>query len=112
MRMIGDVDSTPNIKTEKELLKGIADAAAASGAQKDYCIILQKNSVGFYLGAWIITSGYKEESIAELIGEVVYDCRTKNPDINLRAIAVGKWGNIHDCHQLESRFDDDLVLDV
>ena len=33
MRMIGDVDSTPNIKTEKELLKGIGDAAVASGAQ-------------------------------------------------------------------------------
>ena len=34
MRMIGDADSTPNIKTEKELLQGITDAAVASGVQK------------------------------------------------------------------------------
>ncbi|CAF4856158.1 unnamed protein product [Rotaria sp. Silwood1] len=84
MRMMGDVDSTPNIKIEKELLQGIADAAVASDA-------------------WIITNGYKEESISELIGEVVYNSRIKNPDINFSAIAIGKWGNIHDCHKLENR---------
>ncbi|CAF0767703.1 unnamed protein product [Rotaria sp. Silwood1] len=70
MRMMGDVDSTPNIKIEKELLQGIADAAVASDA-------------------WIITNGYKEESISELIGEVVYNSRIKNPDINFSAIAIG-----------------------
>ncbi|CAF3870130.1 unnamed protein product [Rotaria sp. Silwood1] len=83
--MISDPDSTPNIKIEKELLQGISDAATASGA-------------------WIITSGYKEESIVELVGEVVFKSRIKNPDINFSAIAVGKWGNIQDCQQLE-RFD-------
>jgi hypothetical protein len=31
MQMIGDADSTPNIKIEKELLQGISDAAVASG---------------------------------------------------------------------------------
>jgi hypothetical protein len=30
MQMIGDVDSTPNIKIQKELLQGISDAAIAS----------------------------------------------------------------------------------
>ncbi|CAF4944761.1 unnamed protein product, partial [Rotaria sp. Silwood1] len=30
MRMIGDAESTPSIKLEKELLKGISDAAVAS----------------------------------------------------------------------------------
>ena len=54
----------------------------------------------------MITSGCKEESISELVGEVIYDCRIKNPDVNLRAIAIGKWGNFHDCHQLESRFNE------
>ena len=34
MRMIGDADSTPNIKLEKELLKGISEAALASGTPK------------------------------------------------------------------------------
>ena len=34
MQMIGDADSTPNVKLEKELLQGIADAAIASGKQK------------------------------------------------------------------------------
>lgn len=106
MRMIGDVDSTPNMKTEKELLQGIADAAVASGGQKHYYKFIEENNVELCLDAWIITSGYKEESISELIGEVIYDCRIKNPDINLRAIAVGKWGNIHNCHQLENRFDE------
>ena len=72
----------------------------------------EKNTVRFYLGAWIITSGYKEESIAELVGEVVYDCRTKNPDINFRAIAVGKWGNICDCRQMKRRFDDNVVFNI
>jgi hypothetical protein len=33
MRMIGDIDSTPSIKIEKELLQGISDAALASGTQ-------------------------------------------------------------------------------
>lgn len=40
-----------------------------------------------------------------MIGEVVYDSRIKTPDMNFSAIAVGKWGNIHECHQLEDRFD-------
>jgi hypothetical protein len=31
MQMIGDADSTPNIKLQKELLQGISDAAVASG---------------------------------------------------------------------------------
>ncbi len=34
MQMIGDADSTPNIKIEKELLQGISDAAVASGKVK------------------------------------------------------------------------------
>jgi hypothetical protein len=32
--MIGDADSTPNIKLEKELLQGISEAALASGTEK------------------------------------------------------------------------------
>ncbi|CAF1106690.1 unnamed protein product [Rotaria sordida] len=84
MRMMSDVDSTPNIKIQKEFLQAISDAAVASDA-------------------WIITSGYKEESISELIGEIVYKSQIKNPEINFSAIAVGKWGNIHDCHKLEDR---------
>ncbi|CAF1199480.1 unnamed protein product [Rotaria sordida] len=79
-----EAESTPSIQLEKELLQGISDAAIASDA-------------------WIITSGYKEESISELIGEVVYKSRIKNPEINFSAIAVGKWGNIHDCHRLKQR---------
>ncbi|CAM4978058.1 unnamed protein product [Rotaria socialis] len=51
MRMIGDADSTPSVKLEKELLQSISDAAVASG----------------------------------------------------NAIAVGKWGNIHDCHKIWPR---------
>jgi hypothetical protein len=31
MRMVGDIDTTPNIKIEKELLQSISDAAVASG---------------------------------------------------------------------------------
>lgn len=58
-----------------------------------------------FLDAWIITSGYREESTAELVGEVVYKSRLKNPEINFNAIAVGKWGNFHDCHELKSRFE-------
>ncbi|CAF3523516.1 unnamed protein product [Rotaria socialis] len=85
MRMITDADTTPNIKMEKELLQGISEAAVASA------------------DAWIITSGYKEESISELVGEMVYKSRIKNPEISFSAIAVGKWGNIHDCHKIEER---------
>ena len=33
MRMIGDADSTPNIKIQKELLQGIPEAAVAAGTQ-------------------------------------------------------------------------------
>ncbi|CAF3809830.1 unnamed protein product, partial [Adineta steineri] len=84
MRMIGDIDTTPNIKIEKELLQSISDAAVASDA-------------------WIITNGYKEESISELVGEVMYNCQMNNSHINFSAIAVGKWGNIHNCHKLEQR---------
>ncbi|CAF3741642.1 unnamed protein product [Adineta steineri] len=84
MRMIGDIDTTPNIKIEKELLQSISDAAVASDA-------------------WIITNGYKEESISELVGEVMYNCRMNNSHINFSAIAVGKWGNIHNCHKLDER---------
>ncbi|CAF4203523.1 unnamed protein product, partial [Rotaria sordida] len=80
--MISDPYSTPHIKIEKELLQGISDAATASGAL-------------------IITSGYKEESIVELVGEVVFKSRIKNPNINFSAIAVGIWGYIQDCQQLE-----------
>ncbi|CAF1030900.1 unnamed protein product [Adineta steineri] len=82
--MIGDIDTTPNIKIEKELLQSISDAAVASDA-------------------WIITNGYKEESISELVGEVMYNCRMDNSHINFSAIAVGKWGNIHNCHKLDER---------
>jgi hypothetical protein len=32
--MIGEADSTPNIKVEKELLQGISEAAVASGTSK------------------------------------------------------------------------------
>ncbi|CAF3856500.1 unnamed protein product [Rotaria magnacalcarata] len=84
MRMISDADTTPNIKMEKELLQSISEAAVVSDA-------------------WIITSGYKEESISELVGEMVYKSRIKNPEISVSAIAVGKWGNIHDCHKIEER---------
>ncbi|CAF1146217.1 unnamed protein product [Adineta steineri] len=84
MRMIGDIDTTPNIKIEKELLQSISDAAVASDA-------------------WIITNGYKEESISELVGEVMYNCRMNNSHINFSAIAVGKWGSIHNCHKLDER---------
>ncbi|CAF4092248.1 unnamed protein product, partial [Adineta steineri] len=84
MRMIGDIDTTPNIKIEKELLQSISDAAVASDA-------------------WIITNGYKEESISELVGEVMYNCQMNNSHINFSAIAVGKWGNIHNRHKLEER---------
>ena len=34
MRMLGDPDVTPHSKIEKELLRGIADAAIASGIEK------------------------------------------------------------------------------
>ncbi|UJR20243.1 hypothetical protein I4U23_023374 [Adineta vaga] len=85
MRMIGDIDTTPNIKIEKELLQSISDAAIASDA-------------------WIITNGYKEESISELIGEVMYNCKIKNPNMDFNAIAVGKWGNIHECHKMKDNF--------
>ena len=34
MRMIGDVNSTLNIKLEKELLEGISSAAVASGRHR------------------------------------------------------------------------------
>ncbi|CAF0946122.1 unnamed protein product [Adineta steineri] len=84
MRMIGDIDTTPNIKIEKELLQSISDAAVASDA-------------------WIITNGYKEESISESVGEVMYNCRMNNSHINFSAIAVGKWGNIHNCHKIDER---------
>jgi hypothetical protein len=29
--------------------------------------------------------------------------------MNFSAIAVGKWGNIHECHQLEDRFDKVII---
>ncbi|CAF4902841.1 unnamed protein product [Rotaria sp. Silwood1] len=86
MRMISDPDSIPNIKTEKELLQGISDAATASGA-------------------WIITNGYKEESIVELVGEIVFKSRLKNTQMNFSAIAIGKSDNIQDCTQTDERFD-------
>jgi hypothetical protein len=59
----------------------------------------------FDLDAWIITNGHKEESITELIGEVVYDSQMKSSAVNFNAIAVGKWGNIHDCHKLKDGFE-------
>jgi hypothetical protein len=34
MRMIGDIDTTPSVKIEKERLQGISDAAVASGMSK------------------------------------------------------------------------------
>ena len=34
MRMIGDIDTTPNVKIEKALLQSISDAALASGKLK------------------------------------------------------------------------------
>jgi hypothetical protein len=34
MRMIGDIDTTPSVKIEKELLQGISDAAVASSMSK------------------------------------------------------------------------------
>lgn len=34
MNMVSDTDSTPNMKLQKELLKGIGDAAIASGIRK------------------------------------------------------------------------------
>jgi hypothetical protein len=45
-----------------------------------------------------------------LIGEAIYNCRIKNSQVNFSAIAVGKWGNIHDCHKLEERFDELLLF--
>jgi hypothetical protein len=60
------------------------------------------------LDAWILTSGYKEEAISELIGEIVYKKRLKNTKkqlentkLNFSAIAVGKWGNICERRKLE-----------
>ncbi|CAF1154121.1 unnamed protein product [Adineta steineri] len=81
MRMVGDATSTLNVTLEKEVLRGISDAAVASDA-------------------WIITSGYKEETTSELIGEIVYKNRVKNAELNFSAIAVGKWGNIRDREKL------------
>ncbi|CAF1154218.1 unnamed protein product [Adineta steineri] len=81
MRMVGDAVSTLNVTLEKEVLRGISDAAVASDA-------------------WIITSGYKEETTSELIGEIVYKNRVKNAALNFSAIAVGKWGNIRDREKL------------
>jgi hypothetical protein len=46
--------------------------------------------------ACIITSAYKEDTISQLVGEVVYKNRVKNPEITFRAVGVGKWGNIRD----------------
>ncbi|CAF1030938.1 unnamed protein product [Adineta steineri] len=43
------------------------------------------------IDAWIITNGYKEESISELVGEVMYNCRMNNSHINFSAIAVGSY---------------------
>ncbi|CAF0881815.1 unnamed protein product [Adineta steineri] len=79
--MIGDAISTLNVKLEKEVLRGISDAAMASDA-------------------WIITNGYKEETTSELIGEIVYKSRVKNTELNFSAIAVSKWGNIRDREKL------------
>ncbi|CAF3317904.1 unnamed protein product [Rotaria sp. Silwood2] len=83
MRMISDVSSTLDVQLEKEFLKGILAAAVASDA-------------------WIITSGYKAEDVSQLIGEIVYKSRIRNPEINFTAIAIGKWGNIQDCRTLEN----------
>ncbi|CAF4042150.1 unnamed protein product, partial [Adineta steineri] len=82
MRMIGDIDKTPNIKIQKELLQSISDAAIASDA-------------------WVITNGYNEESISELVGEIMYTCEMNNSHRNFSAIAVGKWGNINGRHKLD-----------
>ncbi|UJR18510.1 hypothetical protein I4U23_005417 [Adineta vaga] len=77
IRMLSDTSSLLNVKLEKALLKGILDAAIAS----DACII---------------TNSYKEDTISQLIGEIIYKSRIKNPEINIRAVGVGKWGNIID----------------
>lgn len=50
-----------------------------------------------------------EDSITELVGEMLFKHRIKNPDINFSAIAVGKWGNIQDCYQLDSRLDNVII---
>ncbi|UJR19306.1 hypothetical protein I4U23_022435, partial [Adineta vaga] len=85
IRIISDTSSLLNVKLEKAVLKGIADAATASNA----CII---------------TNTYKEDTISQLIGEVVYKSRVKNPQINFRAVGIGKWGNIPDPSIIESKY--------
>lgn len=71
--------------------------------QKNRPRISSRHSMPFSLDACIITSCYKEESIAELVGEVTYNCRIKNPDLNFSTIAVGKWGNVDECHEFEKK---------
>lgn len=62
--------------------------------------LIRKASFRLTLDAWIITSGYKEEAVSELIGEVVYKSRIKNVDPKFKAVAVGKWGNIRGRQEL------------
>jgi len=59
-----------------------------------------------------MTTGYKEESIAELVGEVMYTCRIRNPDLNFSAIAVGKWGNIRECHTLDNSSNESVCFSI
>ncbi|CAF1150453.1 unnamed protein product [Adineta steineri] len=84
MHMVSDTSSLLNAKLEREILKGISDAATAS----DACIV---------------TSGYKEDNISQIVAEVIYKSRVKNPEINFSAIGVGKWGNIRDVPTIKPR---------
>jgi hypothetical protein len=109
VRMMSDTSSMLSAKLEKEVLRGISDAAAASGK---YTRQFKSDKTTFYRvsDACIITSSYKEDTISQLMAEVIYKSRVKNPEINFRAIGVGKWGNIHDPITIEARFDSVYIV--
>lgn len=61
-------------------------------------------TVHLIVDACIITSGYNEDIISSLIGEMIFKNLLKNDTMNFSAIGVGKWGSIRECYDLDERF--------
>ena len=104
MHMISGSSSRLNVKLEQELLTGISAAATASSKNIKKTQSISTIKIYRIIDACMITSGYNEDIISSLIGEMIFKSQLRNDAINFSAIGVGKWGSIRECHELEYMF--------
>lgn len=56
-------------------------------------------NVHSFLGAWIITNGYKT-GVVQLIGQTIDKIRLRKSNHNVTAIGISKWGSIKHVEEL------------